>query len=161
MLPHSTAGPLSIIKSVTVPLSSRHHFNHINEGLRGIAGNFHDTGWTNGTNQCVPSYITTGAQKVISLLSSRRTGAVKISLNHNLLGDDGTGRLFAYLSSADGSKHRAAVTEIVLTNNNIGCKGLQAIAEFICGNDVLEILWLTNVRSVRFFNDRPFLMPVF
>ena len=82
---------------------------------------------------------------MISMLSSRHIVTATISLNHNSLGDDGTCQLFAYLSSTEGSQHRATITEIGLTNNNIGCKGLLAIAEFVRRNDVLEVLWLTNV----------------
>ncbi|KAI6117303.1 hypothetical protein EDD16DRAFT_1693065 [Pisolithus croceorrhizus] len=106
----------------SVPLSSRLQFNHPEEGLHGVAG----------------------AQKVITLLNSYRNGVVKMSLNHNSLGDDGIYQLFAYLSSTEGSKHRATLAEISLTGNGIGCEGLQAIAEYLRGNDVLRALWLAN-----------------
>ncbi|KAI6029829.1 hypothetical protein BKA83DRAFT_4223653 [Pisolithus microcarpus] len=111
---------LSMSKS-SVPLSSRLQFSQ-QEGLYGVAG----------------------AQKVIPLLHSYRNGVVKMNLNHNSLGDDGIYQLFAYLSSSEGSKHRATLAEISLTGNGIGCKGLQTIAEYLRGNDVLRALWLAN-----------------
>ncbi|KAI6006138.1 hypothetical protein EDD15DRAFT_2428862 [Pisolithus albus] len=67
-----------------------------------------------------------------------------MNLNHNSLGDDGIYQIFAYLSSFEGSKHRATLAEISLTGNGIGCRGLQAIAEYLRGNDVLRALWLAN-----------------
>ncbi|KAL4079670.1 hypothetical protein J3A83DRAFT_4086327 [Scleroderma citrinum] len=123
MDPCLSSKPITSLSSIkAAPLSSRYHFNHADEGLCGVAG----------------------SQKVILMLNSLRTGVTKISLNHNSLGDDGTCQLFAYLSSTEGSKHRSTVAEIGLTNNNIGCEGLRAIAEFVRGNDVLRTLWLTN-----------------
>ncbi|KAI6040846.1 hypothetical protein EDC04DRAFT_2566484 [Pisolithus marmoratus] len=118
----SSPGHSFSIPKASVPLSSRLHFNHSDEGLHGVAG----------------------AQKVILLLNSHRNGVTKMTLNHNSLGDDGVCQLFAYLSSSEGSKHRATVSEINLTRNGIGCKGLKVIAEYVRGNDVLRALWLTN-----------------
>lgn len=120
--PICTSGHPLTMPRPAIPLSSRLQFNHSEEGLHGVSG----------------------AQKVIPLLNSYRNGVIKMSLNHNSLGDDGICQLFAYLSSPEGSKHRATLTDISLTGNGIGCKGLQAIAEYVRGNDVLRTLWLTN-----------------
>ncbi|KAF9237367.1 hypothetical protein BU15DRAFT_76082 [Melanogaster broomeanus] len=105
-----------------VPLSSRSYLYRVNEGLWG----------------------TTGAQKVISQLNTQHSAVTRLKLNHNPLGDDGVSQLFTYLCSASGSRHRATLSEISLTGNDIGCKGLQAISEYIRGTEVLNTLCLAN-----------------
>ncbi|KAF9225842.1 hypothetical protein BS17DRAFT_699426 [Gyrodon lividus] len=103
-------------------LSSRSHLYRVEEGLWG----------------------TTGAQKVISQLNTQRSAMTKLTLNCNPLGDDGVSQLFTYLCSTAGSRHRETLSEISLTSNNIGCKGLQAISEYIRGNEALNMLWMAN-----------------
>lgn len=88
-----------------------------------------------------------GAQEIISELNTQRSAVTKLMLNHNPLGDDGVSQLFNYLRSTLGSKHRIALSEISLNCTNLGCKGLQAIADYIRGNDVLKIVWLASVRA--------------
>ncbi|KAH7886927.1 hypothetical protein F5I97DRAFT_1072739 [Phlebopus sp. FC_14] len=118
-----TSRPATLSSSTRpVLLSSRTHFSRIDQGLCGTAG----------------------AQKIISQLNLQRSTVTKLILNHNLLSDDGVSQLFAYLCSTHGSRHRATLIEISLTSNSIGCKGVQAVAEYIRSNGVLQTLWLAN-----------------
>ncbi|KIL00308.1 hypothetical protein PAXRUDRAFT_821769 [Paxillus rubicundulus Ve08.2h10] len=121
---HATSRTSSGVPPSTRPilLSGRSHLYRVEEGLWG----------------------TTGAQKVISQLNTQRSAVTKLTLNCNPLGDDGVAQLFNYLSSMAGSRHRATLSEISLTSNNIGCRGLQAISEYIRGNDVLNSLSMAN-----------------
>ncbi|KAH0826608.1 hypothetical protein J3R83DRAFT_4972 [Lanmaoa asiatica] len=114
--------PPSYSKPQAVPLSTRSHLNRVDEGLHG----------------------TTGAQKIISQLTTQRPAITKLTLNHNPLGDDGISHLFNYLCSTPGSRHRIALSEISLNCTAFGCKGLQAISDYIRGNDVLRTLWLAS-----------------
>ncbi|KAF8549039.1 hypothetical protein OG21DRAFT_1515618 [Imleria badia] len=104
-----------------VPLP-RSHLNRVDEGLQG----------------------TTGAQKIISQLNTQRSAITKLTLNHNPLGDDGISHLFNYLCSTPGSRHRIALSEINLNCADLGCKGLQAISDYVRGNEVLRTLWLAS-----------------
>ncbi|KIJ61554.1 hypothetical protein HYDPIDRAFT_96223 [Hydnomerulius pinastri MD-312] len=121
-LSSSQPAPGLPLSTRAIPLSSRSHLNRVDDGLSG----------------------TSGAQKIISQLNTQRSAVTKLTLNHNSLGDDGTSQLFTYLCSTAGSRHRATLSEVSLTTNAIGCIGLQAIAEYIRGNDVLNTLWIAN-----------------
>ncbi|KAG7448738.1 uncharacterized protein BT62DRAFT_946378 [Guyanagaster necrorhizus] len=84
-----------------------------------------------------------GAQDVISMITSRRT-VTKLILGHNKLADDGCIVLFRFLGSAAGRKYR--ITEISLNSNEIGDRGLLAIAAYLNGNQYLTDLFLQNNR---------------
>lgn len=88
-----------------------------------------------------------GAQKIISQLNTQRSAVTKLTLNHNPLGDDGVSHLFNYLCSTPGARHRVALSEISLNSTDFGSKGLQAISDYIRGNEVLRALWLAGVRA--------------
>ncbi|KAG9313439.1 hypothetical protein JVU11DRAFT_5761 [Chiua virens] len=112
----------SSAKLQAVPLSTRSHLNRTDEGLHGA----------------------TGAQKIISQLTTQRFAVTKLTLSHNPLGDDGISLLFNYLCSTAGSRHRIALCEIYLNCTDLGCKGLQVIADYIRGNEALRALWLSS-----------------
>ncbi|KAK0480588.1 RNI-like protein [Armillaria novae-zelandiae] len=82
-----------------------------------------------------------GAQDVISMITSRRT-VTKLILGHNKLSDDGCIVLFRFLGSPAGRKYR--ITEISLNSNEIGDRGLLAIATYLNGNQHLTELFLQN-----------------
>ena len=86
-----------------------------------------------------------GAQKIVSQLNTQRSAVTKLTLNHNPLGDDGVSHLFNYLCSSPGSRHRIALSEINLNRTDLGCRGLQAVSDYIRGNEVLRTLWLASV----------------
>ncbi|PBK67385.1 RNI-like protein [Armillaria solidipes] len=82
-----------------------------------------------------------GAQDVISMITSRRK-VTKLILGHNKLSDDGCIVLFRFLESPAGRKYRIA--EISLNSNEIGDRGLLAIATYLNGNQHLTELFLQN-----------------
>ena len=88
-----------------------------------------------------------GAQSVISYLQSTRSVVTKLQLNNNLLGDDVVSTLFAFLRSPSESVSRHQISEIHLNSNNISCRSLSDIADYIVENQVLKTLWLANVSS--------------
>lgn len=94
--------------------------------------------------RCLPHQ---GAQKIIFQLNTQRSAVTKLTLNHNPLGDDGVSHLFNYLCSTPGARHRVMLSEISLNCTDFGCKGLQAISDYIRGNEVLRVLWLAGVRG--------------
>ncbi|PBK81166.1 RNI-like protein [Armillaria gallica] len=82
-----------------------------------------------------------GAQDVIAMITSRRKVA-KLILGHNKLSDDGCIVLFQFLGSPAGRKYR--IMEISLNSNEIGDRGLLAIAAYLNGNQHLTELFLQN-----------------
>lgn len=135
-------------KLQAVPLSSRTHLNRVDEGLHGTTGQFLKlimAGVRSSSTLCHLCHQ--GAQKIISQLNTQRSAVTKLTLNHNPLGDDGVSHLFNYLCSTPGSRHRIALSEISLNCTDLGCKGLQAISDYIRGNDVLRAVWLASVRA--------------
>ncbi|KAJ7051171.1 RNI-like protein [Mycena amicta] len=102
-----------------VPLSSRGYIDLMDAGLTGVAG----------------------AQRVISMISSRRA-VTKLILGLNKLNDDGCVVLFKFLASELGRKYQIA--EISLNTNGIGNRGLLAISEYLQGNQPLKQLFLQN-----------------
>ncbi|KAL5522584.1 hypothetical protein ACEPAG_8601 [Sanghuangporus baumii] len=84
---------------------------------------------------------TLGAQEVISAIKVRKA-VTKLILGHNALGDDGAQELFGFLCSEEGRRYRIA--EISLNSNGIGNAGLEAIAEYLEGNENLKELFLQN-----------------
>lgn len=85
-----------------------------------------------------------GAHTIISQLNSSRS-ITKLKLNNSRLGDDGVSALFTFLRSPAASRHRRSISEIHLNDNDIGCRGLRDIADYVNGNEVvLKTLWLAN-----------------
>jgi len=79
------------------------------------------------------------------MITARRT-VHKLVLGHNKLGDDGCVTLFTFLGSTAGRKY--PVTYISLNANDIGERGLFAIAKYLKDNQYLKQLFLHNVRLV-------------
>lgn len=77
------------------------------------------------------------------MITSRRT-VTRLILNHNALGDDGCVTLFNFLCSDVGRTSK--ISEIRLTKNGIGDRGLLAISEYLKGNKTLKELYLQSVR---------------
>jgi hypothetical protein len=134
-------------KLQAVPLSSRTHLNRVDEGLHGTTGQFQILIIAGVRSSSLCYLCHQGAQKVISQLNTQRSAVTKLTLNHNPLGDDGVSHLFNYLCSTPGSRHRIALSEINLNCTDLGCRGLQAISDYIRGNEVLKALWLASVRA--------------
>lgn len=82
------------------------------------------------------------------MITSRRK-VTKLILGHNKLSDDGCIILFRFLGSPAGRKYRIA--EISLNSNEIGDRGLLAIAAYLNGNQHLTELFLQNVSSIYTF----------
>jgi Leucine Rich repeat len=87
--------------------------------------------------------VLAGAEELISMIKARRT-VHRLVLGHNELGDDGCVALFTFLAgSSDGRKYHIAY--ISLNANEIGERGLLAIAEYLKDNQHLKHLLLQNV----------------
>lgn len=67
----------------------------------------------------------------------------KLILGHNSLGSDGCEELFRFLCSEEG--HRYKLSEISINSNGIGDRGLEAISEYLVGNQNIRELKLQNV----------------
>ncbi|KAL5499140.1 hypothetical protein ACEPAH_1658 [Sanghuangporus vaninii] len=107
------------VSAPRVSLAARAHIDMHDQGLRSILG----------------------AQEVISAIKVRKT-VTKLILGHNALGDDGAQKLFKFLCSKEGRRYRIA--EISLNSNGIGNTGLEAIAEYLEGNENLKELFMQN-----------------
>ncbi|TFY70950.1 hypothetical protein EVG20_g2056 [Dentipellis fragilis] len=90
-----------------------------------------DRGWA-GAN---------GARSVIETITGRRF-VTRLLLGHNQLGDDGCEVLCDFLCSEEGQKYR--IEEISLNSNDIGDRGLRALARYLLGNTSLRDLFLQN-----------------
>ncbi|KAI5123236.1 hypothetical protein M0805_001325 [Coniferiporia weirii] len=82
-----------------------------------------------------------GAREIIEAIKARKS-VKKLILGHNSLGDDGCRELFRFLCTEGGRRYRIA--EISLNSNGIGDRGLEAIAEYLVGNEHLKELFLQN-----------------
>lgn len=75
----------------------------------------------------------------------RRRGIVhRLYLGNSCLGDSGCVRLFDFLNSSAGRPCRESLTELFLTQNDIGPHGLLAVAGFMKDNTVLRELCLSG-----------------
>ncbi|KAI5996209.1 hypothetical protein EDD15DRAFT_2251039 [Pisolithus albus] len=75
----------------------------------------------------------------------RRRGIVhRLYLGNSSLGDSGCVRLFDFLNSSAGRPCRESLTELFLTQNDIGPHGLLAVAGFMKDNTVLRELCLSG-----------------
>ncbi|KAI6124477.1 hypothetical protein EDD16DRAFT_1561942 [Pisolithus croceorrhizus] len=75
----------------------------------------------------------------------RRRGIVhRLYLGNSCLGDSGCVRLFDFLNSPAGRPCRESLTELFLTQNDIGPHGLLAVAGFMKDNTVLRELCLSG-----------------
>ncbi|KAI6040952.1 hypothetical protein EDC04DRAFT_2990503 [Pisolithus marmoratus] len=75
----------------------------------------------------------------------RRRGIVhRLYLGSSCLGDSGCVRLFDFLNSPAGGPCRESLTELFLTQNDIGPQGLLAVAQFMKNNMVLRELCLSG-----------------
>lgn len=80
-------------------------------------------------------------------------------LHHNQLGDEGCVELFEYLRSDKGRRHE--VSAILLNSNNLGNVALEAIGNFLRGNEYLRDLYLANVgRNIPHFTAVPLTLSV-
>ena len=86
----------------------------------------------------------TGANEIISMIKFRPR-ATKLILDHNTLGDEGCEALFCFLSS-----ERKCITDIKMVRNNIGNRGLLAIARYLSNNQCLSELHLQGVSTSSF-----------
>lgn len=76
----------------------------------------------------------------------RRRGIVhRLYLGSSCIGDTGCVRLFDFLGSPAGRECRESLTELFLTQNDIGPRGLRAVSEFLRNNTVLRELCLSGV----------------
>ncbi|KAH7929935.1 RNI-like protein [Leucogyrophana mollusca] len=83
------------------------------------------------------------AKTIISSIR-RRDVVHRLDIGNSHLGDEGCVQLFNYLSSKAGQECRDNVTELYLTKNDIGAKGLLAVAKFLHGNEVIRELCLSG-----------------
>ncbi|KAL4066983.1 hypothetical protein V8B97DRAFT_1874322 [Scleroderma yunnanense] len=75
----------------------------------------------------------------------RRRGIVhRLYLGNSSLGDAGCVRLFEFLDSPAGRECRECLTELFLTQNDIGPRGLLAVTKFLRNNTVLRELCLSG-----------------
>ncbi|KAG6332112.1 hypothetical protein ID866_6980, partial [Astraeus odoratus] len=68
----------------------------------------------------------------------------RLFLGNSGLGDAGCVRLFEFLNSPAGRECRESLTELFLTQNDIGSQGLLAVAGFLRNNTVLRELCLSG-----------------
>ncbi|KAH7886924.1 hypothetical protein F5I97DRAFT_1073310 [Phlebopus sp. FC_14] len=83
------------------------------------------------------------ASTIISTIR-RREVVHRLYLGNSCLGDVGCVRLFEYLNSPAGRECKESLTELFLTNNEIGSQGLLAVAAFLRDNAVLRELCLSG-----------------
>ncbi|KIJ11201.1 hypothetical protein PAXINDRAFT_119093 [Paxillus involutus ATCC 200175] len=74
----------------------------------------------------------------------RREVVHRLYLGDSCLGDSGCVRLFEFLSSPSALHCRNSLTELFLTKNDIGARGLLAVAAFLRNNSVLRELCLSG-----------------
>ena len=83
-----------------------------------------------------------GAQRIITVLRASKN-VRHLILGHNPLGDDGVRTLMEFLVSESG--RRLPIEELSLNVTEMGDDGLEAIADYLNGNQVLHSLHLQNV----------------
>lgn len=86
---------------------------------------------------------TIAARNIISAIQ-RREIVHRLDIGNSSLGDEGCVQLFNFLDSPAGRRCKNSLTELYLTRNGIGAKGLLAVSEFIKDNDVLRELCLSG-----------------
>ncbi|KIK96628.1 hypothetical protein PAXRUDRAFT_138026 [Paxillus rubicundulus Ve08.2h10] len=74
----------------------------------------------------------------------RREVVHRLYLGDSCLGDSGCVRLFEFLSSPSALHCRNSLTELFLTKNDIGARGLLAVAAFLRNNSILRELCLSG-----------------
>ncbi|KAF9652746.1 RNI-like protein [Thelephora ganbajun] len=82
-----------------------------------------------------------GARKIIEALS-RRDAVACLILRHNELGDEGCVKLFEYLCSEGGQRHKVA--GILLNANCLGNVALKSVGDFLRDNRWLRELYLAS-----------------
>ena len=87
-----------------------------------------------------------GADTVIAELSKHPL-ARHLILGHNSLRDDGTIKLFKFLTTS-----RLELSEISLNSNGISDEGLATISEFLPHAPSLKTLFLQSVRTGEYFS---------
>jgi len=88
--------------------------------------------------------ILEAARNIISVIQ-RREIVHRLDIGDSSLGDAGCVLLFDFLESPTGRRCRNSLTELYLTRNGIGAKGLLAVSKFIKDNHVLRELCLSGV----------------
>ncbi|KAG1753601.1 uncharacterized protein EDB91DRAFT_1285865 [Suillus paluster] len=86
---------------------------------------------------------TIAARNLISIIQ-RREIVHRLDIGDSSLGDEGCVQLFDFLDSSAGQRCKNSLTELYLTKNGIGGKGLLAVSKFIKDNDVLRELCLSG-----------------
>ncbi|KAG2136669.1 hypothetical protein DEU56DRAFT_358086 [Suillus clintonianus] len=86
---------------------------------------------------------TIAARNIISVIQ-RREVVHRLDIGDSSLGDEGCVQLFNFLDSPAGQRCKNSLTELYLTKNDIGAKGLLAVSKFIKDNDVLRELCLSG-----------------
>ncbi|GJE85313.1 RNI-like protein [Phanerochaete sordida] len=87
-------------------------------------------------------YGLSGAQRVCEAIS-HRAAVTTLSLPHHKLGDEGATELFRWLCSS-GRNYWRQITDIDVSDNGIGEKGLAAISDYLQKNRRLKVLTLTK-----------------
>ncbi|KAG2041260.1 hypothetical protein BDR03DRAFT_947398 [Suillus americanus] len=86
---------------------------------------------------------TIAARNIISAIQ-RREIVHRLDIGNSSMGDEGCVQLFNFLDSPAGRRCKNSLTELYLTRNCIGAKGLLAVSKFIKDNDVLRELCLSG-----------------
>jgi hypothetical protein len=99
---------------------------------------------------CSSVLIATGileaARNIISVIQ-RREIVHRLDIGDSTLGDEGCVLLFDFLESPAGRRCKNSITELFLTRNSIGAKGLLAVSTFVKDNHVLRELCLSGVST--------------
>ncbi|KAG1826609.1 hypothetical protein EV424DRAFT_1471522 [Suillus variegatus] len=86
---------------------------------------------------------TIAARNIINAIH-RREIVHRLDIGNSSMGDEGCVQLFNFLDSPAGRTCKNSLTELYLTRNGIGGKGLLAVSKFIRDNDVLRELCLSG-----------------
>lgn len=86
---------------------------------------------------------TIAVRNIISAIQ-RREIVHRLDIGNSSMGDEGCIQLFHFLDSPAGRRCKNSLTELYLTRNGIGAKGLLAVSKFIKDNDVLRELCLSG-----------------
>ncbi|OJA21584.1 hypothetical protein AZE42_04117 [Rhizopogon vesiculosus] len=101
---------------------------------------------------------TIAARNIINVIQ-RREIVHRLDIGDSSLGDEGCVLLFDFLESPAGQRCKNSLTELYLTTNGIGAKGLLAVSKFVKDNHVLRELCLsgnplsTNEDVIAYFTD--------
>jgi hypothetical protein len=90
--------------------------------------------------------ILEAVRNIISAIQ-RREIVHRLDIGNSSMGDEGCIQLFNFLGSPAGRRCKNSLTELYLTRNGIGAKGLLAVSKFIKDNDVLRELCLSGVST--------------